>query len=196
MSMQNNESESEKGLNKQEEPEKDKKSGLKKLVREFFMCTVQALLLTLVIVNFVGRISVVMGSSMKPSLKHNNRILVNLVAYRFHKPERGDIIIFQCPINPEKDYIKRVIALPGEKLQIKEGKVFINGKKIEEPYLKEIDRDEAVPKITIPKGHVYVMGDNRINSEDSRLWGPLDCKLIKGKAQLIFWPPKSFQGLK
>ncbi len=164
--------------------------------REFFICSLQALVLTLIIINFIGRVSVVQGSSMGPSLHSNTRILVNLVAYRFHKPSRGEIVIFQCPINPSRDYIKRVIAVEGDELSILEGVVYLNGLELAEPYVDSPDRLDNLNPTVIPPGYVFVMGDNRCNSEDSRLWGPLDCSLIKGKAQVIFWPARSFQVLR
>ncbi|MFP4497229.1 MAG: signal peptidase I [Vulcanimicrobiota bacterium] len=163
---------------------------------EFIIYIFQVLIISLIIINFIGRVSVVQGSSMVPSLHTNNRIVVNLLAYKFSQPERGDIIIFQCPVNPEKDYIKRVIGLSGETLEIKEGMVYINEQLLDEYYLDYSDGRENIEAITIPDDSIYVMGDNRLNSEDSRFWGPLEKKLIKGKAQLIFWPPEKFFILK
>lgn len=169
---------------------------IKAFARETVLCTLQALILTLIIINFVGRVSIVQGSSMSPTLFTDNRVLVNLMAYHFGAPKRGEIVIFQCPVNPGRDYIKRVIGLPGEVIQVKDGVVLINGNSLDEPYLEGIDLLDNVDPTVIPKGKVYVMGDNRQNSEDSRFFGSLDEKLIKGKAQLIFWPPKSFHVLK
>jgi len=162
-----------------------------RLARECFSCMVHALIISLLIINFIGRVSVVQGSSMTPSLESRDRILVNLMAYRFHKPARGEVIVFQCPASPEKAYIKRIIGLPGESVEIRKGRVFIDGRQLREPYLRNIQAQENMNKIKIPAHHVYVMGDNRANSEDSRCWGPLDCRLIKGKAQFVFWPPAS-----
>jgi signal peptidase I len=161
-----------------------------------FLLFVQISILVMIIVNFIGRVSIVQGSSMFPSLQNDNRVLINLITYHFKEPERGDIIVFRCPVSQKRDYIKRVIALPGEKVQIIKGNVYINGELLQEDYLRDVRSHENCMKITVPSESVFVMGDNRINSEDSRYWGPVDYKLIKGKANLVFWPPGSFHMLK
>lgn len=168
----------------------------KSAAKSTFLFVLQVTILTLIIINFVGRVSVVHGSSMTPSLHNNNRVLVNLLTYKFNEPDRGEIIVFQCPIDPDRDYIKRIIGLPGETIEIKDGVVYINDEKIDEKYLKDVDVTDNQEKIEIPPNHYYVMGDNRENSEDSRFWGPIKLKNIKGKAQLIFWPPQFFQVFK
>jgi signal peptidase I len=166
------------------------------VIKDTFLVAVQVCILVMIIMNFIGRISIVQGSSMFPSLENDNRVLINLITYHFRKPERGDIIVFRCPVNQKRDYIKRVIALPGEEIEIRKGKVYINGSLLKEDYLRNISSKESYRKITVPPQCFYVMGDNRINSEDSRYWGPVDYKLIKGKANLVFWPPGSFHVLK
>ncbi|MCE1249085.1 MAG: signal peptidase I [Firmicutes bacterium] len=162
-----------------------------KTVREIVICAAQVIILTMLIINFIGRISVVQGQSMYPSLTTNNRIVINLLAYKFHEPRRGEIIVFRCPRNPERDYIKRVIGLPGEEIAIIDGKVFINGRILNEPYIMKTLPDESIETVRLGKNEIFVMGDNRSNSEDSRSWGALDEKLIKGKAELVFWPPEA-----
>jgi len=109
-------------------------------------------------------------------------------------PERNDIIIFKFPLNEARDFIKRVIGLPGEMIAIRRQKVFINGKVLEENFTRhdEPQGDYLNPRddleaFRIPEGHVFVMGDNRENSHDSRFWGVLNLKNIRGKAQLIYW---------
>jgi len=164
--------------------------------KETLIYSAQVMILTLIIINFIGRVSIVQGSSMQPSLSTDNRVLVNLFIYKFSQPHRGDIIVFECPIHSGRDYIKRAIGLPGETIEIKKGVVFINGKKLNEPYIEYTDNDDMLEKTIIPQGSIYVLGDNRANSEDSRYWGPVSSKLIKGKAQVIFWPPDSFKVLK
>ncbi len=95
-------------------------------------------------------------------------------------------------MNTRKDYIKRVIGLPGETVEIKDGKVYINDKVLDEPYITCPLSHEENLKYQLEEDQVFVLGDNRVNSEDSRCWGPLDTKLIKGKAMMVFWPPESF----
>ncbi len=117
--------------------------------------------------------------------------------YRFFAktPDRGDIIVFKFPKDESRDFIKRVIGLPGEQLELRRQKVFINGKLYDDPYARHTDfpsnppmrpRDDFGP-IRVPEGHVFVMGDNRENSQDSRFWGFLDMDKIKGKALIIYW---------
>jgi signal peptidase I len=117
-----------------------------------------------------------------------------------HRIERGDIVVFKYPEEPERDFIKRVIGLPGETLEIRDKKVFINNKPIDEPYVHFLQpigaesqevtsfgvRDRYGP-VTVPEGHYFVMGDNRDNSQDSRYWGFLPAHYVKGKALMIYW---------
>lgn len=173
-----------------------KPSAKKAFFRDMLVCFAQVLILTFIIINFVGRVSVVQGQSMYPSLDTNNRIIVNLFVYRFHNPERGEIVIFKCPENENKDYIKRAIGLPGEEVEIKDSVVYINGKELKEPYIKYPFPHDTMNKIKLSDDEIFVMGDNRGNSEDSRMWGPVNKKLIKGKAVMIFWPPESFNWFK
>lgn len=171
--------------------ENDLKRTFAVTVKEIVVCAAQVIILTMLIINFIGRVSVVQGQSMYPSLTTNNRIVINLLAYRFHEPRRGEIIVFRCPKNPERDYIKRVIGLPGEEVEIKNGKVYINKKLLDEPYILKTLPDENIEPTKLDENQIFVMGDNRSNSEDSRSWGALDEKLIKGKAEFIFWPPEA-----
>jgi signal peptidase I len=171
--------------------ENKKKLTYIKVMKELIVCSAQVIILTMLIINFIGRVSVVQGQSMYPSLTTNNRIVINLLAYRFHQPKRGEIIVFRCPSNPERDYIKRVIALPGEEISIRDGKVFINHNLLNEPYILRNFPDENISRIKLGENQIFVMGDNRCNSEDSRTWGALDEKFIRGKAELIFWPPEA-----
>lgn len=165
---------------------------IKHFVRDLVVCSLQVLILTLIIINFIGRVSVVQGQSMYPCLSSNNRIIVNLFLYKITKPQRGEIVVFKCPKDQDKDYIKRIIGLPGEEVEIIEGAVYINGEMLEEPYITQRFDDEYMEKIELSSNQVFVLGDNRANSEDSRSWGALETNLIKGKAVLVFWPPESF----
>jgi signal peptidase I len=135
------------------------------------------------------------GSSMYPNFHDKEFILTDKISYRRVDPARGDVIIFHAPPPYDSDFIKRIIGLPGETIMINNGEVYINGKKLDEPYIpqnyvtseKSFLRD-GVP-YDIPEGYYMVMGDNRGFSSDSREWGPIAKKAIVGKAWLRYWPP-------
>jgi signal peptidase I len=155
---------------------------------------VLAVVLIAVGVFFLLRVTVqsfvVVGSSMEPSLEDGQRLLVNKVVYHLREPQRGEIIVFHQPNGGSVDLIKRIIALPGDIVEIKEGAVYINDSAIDEPYIK------AAPSYTmaeeeIPEGKYFVLGDNRNNSNDSHSWGELPQQNIIGKAWLSIWPPGS-----
>ncbi|MDI6860682.1 MAG: signal peptidase I [Caldisericia bacterium] len=132
-------------------------------------------------------------SSMNPTLYENDLIMVNKFIYRFREPKRGEIVIFKPPYG-DKDYIKRVIGLPGEIIEIKDGYVYINGKKLNESYIKNTTPGNLGP-LKIPEGTIFVMGDNRGNSLDSREFGPIDIKSIDGRADFVFWPINHIKNL-
>jgi signal peptidase I len=164
-----------------------------KLRRQFvaaFLYCLQVAVVTLVIILFVGRVSIVQGGSMEPSIVTGERILVNLLVYDFYQPRRGDVIVFKNPRDTTKDYIKRVIALPSETIEIMDGVTYINGKQIDESFVTHRDLGRAPVKLTLRPDELFVMGDNRANSEDSRLWGALPLRLVRGKASVVFWPPE------
>jgi signal peptidase I len=127
--------------------------------------------------------------SMEPTLDVGDRVLVNKLSYRFHDVNRGDVVVFERPPgastgqNDEiKDLIKRVIAVGGDTVEAKEGDVYVNGEHIDEDYLEPGTPTDNLPLTTIPDGHVFVMGDNRTNSEDSRIFGPIEEDAIVGRA--------------
>lgn len=136
------------------------------------------------------------GQSMMPNFPHAEYLLTERVSYYLHGPERGDVVVFTPPVTDLDEYIKRVIALPGETVMIKEGRVFIDGKVLDEPYIA----DEVITNggtflvegqtYKVPDGEYFVMGDNRPNSSDSRYWGPISKKVISGRAWVIYWPLK------
>ncbi|GAW92830.1 signal peptidase I [Calderihabitans maritimus] len=147
-----------------------------------------ALMLSFIIRLFLFQPFYIPSSSMEPTLRPGDRILVNKFIYHFQKPRRGDVIVFRFPLDPQRDFIKRIIAFGGETLEVKNNQVFIDGRKLEEPYLPPDIRFGNYGPVTIPEGYYFVMGDNRSHSQDSRFWGPLNRKYIIGKAVLIFWP--------
>jgi signal peptidase I len=136
------------------------------------------------------------SASMVPTLKYGDRVLVNKFIYRFTDPQRGDIIVFKSVEGDGQDLIKRVVGVPGDEIAVRGGKLFVNGEPQKEPYVnkKYPDRSFYAPT-TVPKDHVFAMGDNRANSQDSRIFGPVPEKNIEGEAFLRFWPPDRIGGL-
>ena len=130
-------------------------------------------------------------SSMEPNFQEGQRILVSKIAYRLHEPERGDVIILHPPFNPEAVYIKRIIALPGDTVEVKMGAVYVNDSKLDEPYIKE-PPTYTLDKEKIPENEYFVLGDNRNNANDSHKGWTLPRQNIIGKAWLSFWPPKEW----
>lgn len=145
---------------------------------------------------------VVDGPSMKPNLHDRDQMIVNKITYHINEPERFDIVVFHA--TDKKDFIKRVIGLPGEHVMVRENQLYIDGEPVEEPFLNNEDTPaivendfqlESLPGAyeEIPKGHVLVLGDNRWNSTDSRALGVISIDKIVGKASLIYWPISRFQ---
>lgn len=141
------------------------------------------------IITFVYQPVRVEGTSMLPELQDQDRLFINKFAYHFENISRGDVVVFHYPRDPSKSYIKRVIALPGDSLRIDEGRVYVNGKRIAEPYVPLRFRDDrSMAKMVIPPNDYFVMGDHRSISSDSRDFGPVPRNLIYGKAAFIYWP--------
>lgn len=169
----------------------------KKSVNETLDSVIVAGIVALILIHFVVRSFFIPSGSMEPTLKVRDYILVNEFIYRLHAPQRGDVVVFHPPPKAHsggKDYIKRVVALGGETVEVKNGQVFIDDSPLVEPYIQE-GPYYTMPKTRIPRGSVFVFGDNRNNSEDSHRWGDLPVKNIVGKAFLIFWPPCRMQML-
>ena len=131
---------------------------------------------------------IVIGSSMKPNFEPGQRLLVNKVVYRFGEPQQGEVIVFRPPPNENTDYIKRIIAVPGDTVEIKGSVVYVNNTALDEPYIKAPTNDTLHPA-KIPENEYFVLGDNRNNSNDSRDWGTVPRQNIVGKAWLSIWPP-------
>ena len=167
------------------------------LSRSLFRELLQTVALTLVI--FLGvRAGVqnfrVDGQSMEPNLQNGEYILVNKIDYMIQAPQRGDIIVFRAiPANePDRDFVKRVIGLPGEKVAVHNGAVFINNRRLSEPYIRT-PPDYTFPDSVVPPNNYFVLGDNRNNSMDSHMWRWLPREDIVGKAWISYWPPASVQ---
>jgi signal peptidase I len=131
---------------------------------------------------------------MEPTLDVGDRVLVNKLSYDLHDVNRGDVVVFELPpdqVGPDgiKDLIKRVVGLPGEVIESRDGVVFIDGHRLDEPYLPENGpTGPPIERQTIPEGHVFVLGDNRDNSADSRARGPVSIDTIVGRAFVLVWP--------
>ena len=160
-----------------------------RFVREVLETVIPALLIALLINVFVGQATRVDGQSMEPNLHTDQRLVVEKVSYRFHGPRRFDIVVLKLPDQGEELLIKRVVGLPGETVEIKNGHVYINDEVLDEPFTSEETRSRRYEKITVPPLHVFVLGDNRNRSNDSRSFGPIPIGNIVGRAWLSYWPP-------
>lgn len=165
-----------------------------------FLGELPVLILTAVVVAWIIKTFVVQpfyipSSSMEPTLLPGDRVLVSKFVYRFTKPKPGDVVVFVAPSTNasfEQDFIKRVVATEGMKLKVKAGRLYINGKPQKENFTRPDTPSSFFGEITVPKGTVFVMGDNRANSKDSRYFGPIKKESILGKAYVIYWPPDRF----
>lgn len=156
--------------------------------KEILESVVIAIILALIIRTFLFQFFWIPSRSMEPTLLIDDRIVVTRFSYWFSEPERGDVVVFKYPLEPKKDYVKRLIGLPGEKVQVINSKLYINDRLIEEPYLPQgLDFGDFGP-IDVPPNKFFMMGDNRNNSSDSRVWGFVEKDLLIGKAQVIYWP--------
>lgn len=143
------------------------------------------------------------GPSMQPNLHTNNLVVVNLLAYDFGSPQRGDIIVFHppLPLGGDEYYVKRIIAIPGDTIRVTTTAVIVDGQKLKEPYINTlgpsgIENLNVVPPFTLTKNQYWVMGDNRTNSQDSRFFGPIYRSSIVGKAEVVIWPMNSLEWLR
>lgn len=184
------------------------------VLREVLETLLLALLMFLVVRGFVQSFRVE-GSSMEPTLHTNQFLLVSKVAYfhfdanalarllsgdanlppnviyPFGKPAPGDIVVFEYPLDPSRDYIKRVVAVEGQRVAVKNGYVYVDGQPLEEPYVASRP-NYTMAELVVPPGTVFVLGDNRNSSSDSHQWGVLPLENIIGKAWLSYWPPSSW----
>ncbi len=155
--------------------------------KEVLETIVPAIIIALLINLFLAQATRVYGQSMEPNLHTDQRLVVEKISYRFRSPQRGDIVVLKIREKSEELLIKRVIALPGETIEIKDGYVFINGQKLKEPYLSQPTRGHYGPT-TVPPEYVFVLGDNRGASNDSRSFGAIPIQNLIGHAWLSYWP--------
>ena len=150
---------------------------------------VSAAVYAVLIVTFGFQIARVEGQSMAPTLEDQDRLVVNKLVYRISEPRRGDIVMLYYPLNPDKSFVKRVIAEEGDAVRIIDGRVYVNDVPLPDNYIAPENRshDDWGPQM-VPEGYYFVMGDNRINSSDSRSWGWVPKKYIIGKIQVRWWP--------
>jgi signal peptidase I len=153
---------------------------------DWIKAVVIALLLAIVIRGFFFEPTYVQGPSMLNTMKTGDKVLINKFIYRLKNPERSEIIVFHT--TSDKDLIKRVIGLPGDTIQVKQNKVYINGKLSPEQYLASFVQTSTFPLTKVPSNHLFVMGDNRQDSFDSREFGTIPIDQVVGRAEVIYWP--------
>ncbi len=152
--------------------------------------------LALVIIVFLYQPVKVEGTSMAPLLSDQERIFINKFVYRFEPIQRRDVVVFWYPLDHSKSFIKRIIGLPGESVNIRQGIVYVNGHAIDEPYVPAQYEDMSdYGPVLVPKDSYFVMGDHRISSNDSRVFGPVASKFIYGRAVFAYWPVDHFGSL-
>lgn len=168
-----------------------RRSGTRNLI-EWVLVIGGALLVALVIKVFLLQAFYIPSRSMEPTLRIGDRVLVNKMSYKLHDINRGDIVVFERPPGEAageiKDLIKRVIGLPGETIESIDGRVVIDGRVLEEPYLAEGTSTEGLTRQVVEEGKIFVMGDNRGDSRDSRFFGQIDQDLVVGRAFVRVWP--------
>ncbi len=190
------------------------RSSLLQAGREIAILVVTAVVIAVVVKSFIAQAFYIPSGSMLPQLQINDRVVVSKISYRLHDPRRGDIVVFDAPgsedlpdtsglparmlrglaesigvLAPSTDeYIKRVVALPGERVEAHDGRVLVDGRELIEPYLPEEVRTAEFAAVVVPPGTVWVMGDNRGNSSDSRIFGPVPRSTVVGRAFARVWP--------
>jgi signal peptidase I len=154
-------------------------------VRDLFI----SLIVSAFIIVFLYQPVKVEGTSMLPGLEDQERIFINKFVYRFNSIERGDIVVFHYPRDVSKSYIKRVIGAEGDRVRIVDGRVYVNGRMLEEPYVPEEYADlRSYSEVKVPPHAFFLLGDHRTSSQDSRDFGPVDQRFIYGKAVFVYWP--------
>jgi signal peptidase I len=172
-----------------------KRRSTRGMVIEILVIVAAAFAIAMLVQAFIVKPFTIHQVSMEPTLLEGDRILLNRLTYHFRDPERGDVVVFHSPENKDEDLVKRIVAVAGDRLLIKDGHLYVNGGLQEEPYLFQQDFAGELPETTVPEGRVFVLGDNRNNSGDSRLFGPIVTDSIIGTAICIYWPIRRWGGL-
>jgi signal peptidase I len=181
----------EQGFETGSSPEKRRPSRKGGGLLEFLVICLIAFVLVFGLVRpFVVEAFYIPSESMVPTLAVGDRVFVNKFIYRFHEPQRGDVVVFKGVEGGEDDLIKRVVGLPGDEVEVRDGTLYVNGQLQQEPYVNgDLPDRSSYGPTTVPKGKVFAMGDNRADSRDSRFFGPVPFESIEGEAFVTFWPP-------
>lgn len=150
----------------------------------------QLAVLAVLLAAFFVRLPQVTGLSMEPHIRSGEYVVINTFAYRIAVPRRGDIVAFRHESGAREIFIKRVIGISGDRIRVERGQVYVNGSKLDEPYVRHSD-ERSFGEIAVPPSSVYVLGDNRAESEDSRFFGPVSNDLLVGRAVAAIWPPST-----
>ena len=162
-------------------------------IKSLFRDILAAFGIAIFIIVFVVQPVKVEGTSMQPMLDDQERIFVNRFIYQFKDIERGDVVVFRYPKDVNKSFIKRILAVPGDEIEIRAGRVYLNGSWLDEPYVPiEFLDKRSYPRTIVPPGRYFVLGDHRNSSNDSRNWGFVEKRLIYGKAFFGYWPIEYF----
>ncbi len=172
-------------------PEKPLSPNWKQRISSLIKDIVSAFVIVLLLYTYVFQFSQINGNSMYPTLKDGERVIVEKVTGWAGSFERGDVITLKYPKDISRNYVKRVIAFENETVTIRNGVVYVDGVELDEPYVKNVEPYENLPSVTVPEGYLFVMGDNRPASYDSRGWGFLPKGYAYGRVIFIIWPPKS-----
>jgi signal peptidase I len=161
------------------------------LIRELIE-TIALTLIIFLVIRFAAQSFRVDGASMQPGLHTDEFVIVDKMSYLFQSPQRGDVIVFHYPVDPSKDFIKRIIGLPGDTIRVTSTSVIVDGQTLHEPYIS-LPFNFENHTWNLGPGQFFVMGDHRDNSLDSRSWGPLDRSFIIGKAVAVYWPVNDWE---
>jgi signal peptidase I len=179
------------------DPKKQKKKPRtwRRTLVEIVVIVTVAFALAMLVQAFIVKPFTIHQISMRPTLEEGDRILISRLSYHFHDPKAGDVVVFHSPVDASEDLVKRIVAVAGDTVAIRDGDLWVNGGAVREPYLLKQDFRGEFPETVIPGGQVFVLGDNRNNSGDSRLFGPIDVDEIIGVAFAIYWPIGHWGGL-
>lgn len=165
------------------------------MVIEIVVIVAAAFAIAMLVQAFIVKPFTIHQVSMQPTLVEGDRILLNRMSYHFRDPERGDVVVFHSPMTQGEDLVKRVIGVPGDQVAVRDGSLYVNGVLQEEPYVLENEILDDDQEVLVPPDKVFVMGDNRNNSGDSRFFGSIDIDSIIGCAFCVYWPIGHWRGL-